>query len=71
MLRLSLEYPNGRTHELDYEGPARLHPGDEFNLYGRRWRVEGRRPTRHALKGAPAVVVCSSLTERAQTTADR
>ena len=62
MPRLALEYPNGRTHELDYNGPFRCHAGDEFELYGRRWRVVGRRlPPRNARMGAVPVIVCTSL----------
>src|SRR5690242_5555749 len=33
--RLSLRYPNGRVHEVALDEP--LKPGQEFELYGRRW----------------------------------
>ena len=36
---VTLEYPNGRTHETIVN--RRLNQGDEFELYGRRWRAEG------------------------------
>jgi hypothetical protein len=39
---VSLEYPNGRTHELTLENPITLEPGYQFDLYGRRWIVVGR-----------------------------
>jgi hypothetical protein len=43
---VSLEYPNGRTHYATLLGDAPLKPGQEFELYGRRWRaiaVAGKR----------------------------
>ncbi len=36
---VSLEYPNGRTHECSIPTPARLRPGDEFDLFGRHWEA--------------------------------
>jgi hypothetical protein len=36
---LALEYPNGRTHEL--ESAEEMKHGDEFDLYGHRWKVVG------------------------------
>jgi len=39
---LCLEYPNGRTHRVDV--PEEIKPGQEFDLYGHRWRVVGRVP---------------------------
>lgn len=36
---LSLQYPNGRTHEL--ESVEEKRPGEEFDLYGHRWKVVG------------------------------
>ena len=36
---LSLEYPNGRTHE--FESTEEMKPGEEFDLYGHRWKVVG------------------------------
>jgi hypothetical protein len=63
--RLLLEYPNGRTHELDLEDEQRFNHGDEFELYGRRWRVIARRTTRNAPNGVAPIVVCAPLTESA------
>ncbi len=36
---LALEYPNGRIHELESAEQMRL--GEEFDLYGHRWKVVG------------------------------
>jgi hypothetical protein len=36
---LSLQYPNGRTHEIESEKD--LKPGEEFEMYGRQWKVVG------------------------------
>jgi hypothetical protein len=65
MVRLALQYPNGRTHyvELDAE-IAKPKPGTEFELFGRQWRVIGhdrRRNSRHP-KDA---LVCSSVARKA------
>jgi hypothetical protein len=38
--RLSLVYPNGRTANVDFE--AEVRPGQEFELFGRCWKVVGR-----------------------------
>ena len=40
---VSLEYPNGRTHEAEVPEDD-LKPGAEFELYGRRWRAIYRTP---------------------------
>ena len=37
---LSLQYPNGRTHDLTHAQDVK--PGEEFELYGHRWTVVGR-----------------------------
>ena len=37
--KVVLEYPNGRRHEIEFESDQRLEIGDQFELYGRRWRV--------------------------------
>jgi hypothetical protein len=37
--KVVLEYPNGRRHEIDFDGEQRLEVGDSFERYGRRWRV--------------------------------
>jgi hypothetical protein len=58
---LALEYPNGRIHEL--ESAEHRHPGEEFDLYGHRWKVVGNvRPTgsRYAL-GRPRLLCRQSL----------
>jgi len=36
---ISLQYPNGRIHEL--ESPQDLKPGQEFEMYGHQWKVVG------------------------------
>jgi hypothetical protein len=35
---VALQYPNGRIHDTLLTG-AGLEPGDEFELYGRRWNA--------------------------------
>jgi hypothetical protein len=48
---LALEYPNGRIHEL--ESAEQRRPGEEFDLYGHRWKVIGdvrRAGSRYRLK---------------------
>lgn len=63
MPRLSLNYPNGRAHLLDYEGPQEFHVGTEFELYGRRWRVSYiDRPRGSRFHETRAVVTCIPLT---------
>jgi hypothetical protein len=37
---LSLEYPNGRTAQVELDDDVK--PGQEFDMYGRRWKVVGR-----------------------------
>jgi len=41
-VRVSLLYPNGRTHQETIERDTPLERGDEFEMYGRRWRVISR-----------------------------
>jgi hypothetical protein len=36
---LSLQYPNGRTHDVEW--PEDLKPGQEFEMYGHQWKVVG------------------------------
>lgn len=36
---LCLEYPNGRTHRLEF--PDEIKVGQKFDLYGHRWKVVG------------------------------
>jgi hypothetical protein len=53
--RLSLKYPNGRIADVVVEDE--VEPGQELNLYGRRWKVvrhlgqvpQGPYPTRRLL----------------------
>ena len=46
-VRLSLRYPNGRVHECSLDR-LDLVPGQEFELYGRRWRVDRVLPAERA-----------------------
>jgi hypothetical protein len=39
---LTLEYPNGRSHDLELGEEVK--PGEEIDLYGRRWKVIGPVP---------------------------
>ena len=39
---LCLQYPNGRIHRLSVD--ERIRPGEEFDLYGHRWKVVGPEP---------------------------
>jgi hypothetical protein len=50
---LSLQYPNGRTHELTHTTDVK--PGEQFDLYGHRWTVVGRSDhgRRYARVGRP------------------
>jgi hypothetical protein len=43
---LALEYPNGRTAEVVVD--EEVEPGQELDLYGRRWKVVGK-PERAAV----------------------
>jgi hypothetical protein len=61
-MQLSLEYPNGRTARVDYDGPLQTEIGQEFELYGRRWRVIAHKRPRHAPENVEPVVVCKLLT---------
>ena len=57
---ISLEYPNGRTHEATLVGEALLEPGQEFDLHGRRWRaVEPTRRRRTPIE--PHRIRCRSV----------
>ena len=63
MFRLSLKYPNGRSHHLDYEGPRRFRVGSEFEMFGRRWRVNDIRAPKTRLGESGRVVSCEPLTD--------
>jgi hypothetical protein len=56
---ISLEYPNGRTHQATFTSPSALQPGGEFVLYGRRWRAIGHVPERR-LSPEPSRLLCRS-----------
>ena len=57
---ISLEYPNGRTHDATLLGEALLEPGQEFDLHGRRWRaVEPRRRRRPPVE--PVRILCRAV----------
>jgi len=47
-VRVSLLYPNGRTHEETIERDTPLERGEEFELYGRRWRAITRTSARRS-----------------------
>ena len=47
---LSLQYPNGRVHECSLDW-LDMGPGHEFELYGRRWRVDRVLPAERARNG--------------------
>jgi hypothetical protein len=66
MPRLWLDYPNGRHHEIDYRGDLKFEVGDEFEMHGRRWRVERiEQPRDIRVGGTSGVIRCSPLTESA------
>ena len=67
MFRLSLKYPNGRSHHLDYEGPRRFRVGSEFEMFGRRWRVNDIRAPKTRLGESGRVVTCEPLTQSPST----
>lgn len=39
-MRLMLKYPNGRVRDHELDADPALDVGSEFNLYGRRWRID-------------------------------
>jgi hypothetical protein len=67
LINLALRYPNGRTHEAIVERDAPLEVGDEFELYGRRWRalqpLGGRSRPQTSADRRP--MLCFSVTETA------
>ena len=58
---VSLEYPNGRTHDAMILGQAELQPGQEFDLHGRRWRAVERRVRRRPLPGDTLRLTCIAV----------
>ena len=63
--KVLLEYPNGRRHEIDFDGDQRLDVGDAFDLHGRRWRVmsvpDPRKSDRRRYRDTNAIV-CRPIT---------
>ena len=67
---ICLWYPNGRRHETTLTTESPLGPGDEFDLYGRRWRVMPSKSRKHWTRMdrvEPMRLVC----EPAETRSDR
>jgi hypothetical protein len=61
--RLSLQYPNGRKHEVALDQV--LEPGQEFELYGRRWVVVGPVPGPRNVRQPPRLeprLLCRAVT---------
>jgi hypothetical protein len=60
-VRITLQYPNGRTHEATVERDGPLEIGDEFQMHGRHWQAVARtaRPGRLQL-GRDAPILCRS-----------
>jgi hypothetical protein len=57
---VSLEYPNGRTHNASIFGEAILQPGQVFELHGRRWRAINPAKKRRSA-GEPARILCRPI----------
>jgi uncharacterized Zn finger protein len=70
--KVVLEYPNGRRHEIEFDGEERLEVGDSFDLYGRRWRVTSvaspRRPGSRRYLATDAII-CRPITNSPLTEA--
>ena len=60
-VHITLQYPNGRTHEATVERDGPLEIGDEFQMHGRHWQAVARtaRPGRLQL-GRDAPMLCRS-----------
>jgi hypothetical protein len=61
---LKLRYPNGRMFTYNQERERPLSVGDEFDAFGRKWRITGRvAPTRlsPASLASPETFACDSL----------
>jgi hypothetical protein len=59
--RISLQYPNGRTHTTSLFGETELQPGEEFELHGRRWRVLGPPARRRRSGREPERLLCLAI----------
>ena len=59
--RLSLEYPNGRMHNTSLFGETELQPGEEFELYGRRWQAFTLPVRRRRSAREPQRLVCRAI----------
>jgi hypothetical protein len=55
---VALQYPNGRTHECELE--MTLGVGDEFDLFGRRWKASGN-ARRHSRFQTPHKLLCAQI----------
>jgi hypothetical protein len=63
---LKLRYPNGRIFTYTKEGERPPGVGDEFDAFGRRWRIAGKvAPTRlsAASLAGPETFACEPLGE--------
>jgi hypothetical protein len=60
-VRITLQYPNGRTHETTVERDGPLEIGDEFQMHGRHWQAVARtsRPGKLQL-GRDTPILCRS-----------
>jgi hypothetical protein len=56
---VALEYPNGRTHICTVTNERELDARDEFDMFGRTWRV--RRIHRPKRTSDPAYLVCTTV----------
>jgi hypothetical protein len=65
---LKLRYPNGRTFDYFRESDQPLRIGQEFDAFGRTWRIESDvKPSRFAseLGSLPDAFLCQPIGERA------
>jgi hypothetical protein len=63
---LMLRYPNGRTFNYRQESERRLDVGDEFDAFGRTWRIECELPPTRlnpASLSSPKAFACDPLSE--------
>jgi hypothetical protein len=60
---VAFEYPNGRTHIRTIANERELDARDEFDMFGRTWRV---RRIQHPKRASdPTYLVCTSVTKPA------